>query len=199
MVKAYNKRMGENACEVFDEGDKVLVATRTDAAIKKMGDIRISALRKRNRLTAWSKQAYAIVDKRMTRDMANLAQESKTAGLQSTMPMKGTKSREWWKQASKAERKIALSYRYLLSNSKWYSGLDLLYIDPDVKYIPTKRGDAEWKLRSSKKAQQEAEMSDDELDEKRARRPGVSDRLSESPARGRPQAHWASYAIFWAS
>ena len=81
--------------------------------------------------------------------------------------MKGTKSRGWWKQASKEERKIALSYRYLLSNSKWYSGLDLLYIDPDVKYIPTKKGGAEWRLRSSKKAQEEAEMSDDELDEKR--------------------------------
>ena len=42
-----------------------------------------------------------------------------------------------------------------------------MYIDPNVQYIPTKKGDAEWKLRSSKKAQEEAEMSDDELDEKR--------------------------------
>ena len=57
MVKAYAKKKGQNACEVFDKDDKVLVATRTDAEMKKLGDIRQATLRKRNRLTAWSKEA----------------------------------------------------------------------------------------------------------------------------------------------
>ena len=77
---------------------------------------------------------------------------------------KGHGSREWWATASKAERKVALSYRYLLTNGKWYSPLNLLYLDPDVKYIPTEGKAHAWdKLKSSETAQQESEMDDADI------------------------------------
>ena len=56
---------------------------------------------------------------------------------------------------------MALGYRYLLTSGKWHSPLNLLYIDPDVKYIPTEGKPAAWdKLKSSEKAGQESEMDD---------------------------------------
>ena len=59
---------------------------------------------------------------------------------------------------------MALGYRYLLTNGKWYSPLNLLYLDPDVKYIPTDGKSAAWdKLKSSKKAGQESEMDDADI------------------------------------
>jgi hypothetical protein len=122
------------------------------------------------------------VDKRLANaeEMGDMAPKklSKKQQLDQLKTVSKTKegygSRAWWKAASKAERKVALLYRYLLSNGKWYSGLDLLFIDPDVHYIPpqqTKKGDGWYgvrKFRSSTKAKQEATMDEEQLEQAKA-------------------------------
>ena len=65
MIKAYQRKYGEGAVEVYDIGDSVLVATRTEHEIKKMSQISITTMRKKNKLTAWSKKPFRITDKRM--------------------------------------------------------------------------------------------------------------------------------------
>ena len=65
MIKAYQRKYGESAVEVYDIGDSVLVATRTEHEIKKMSQISITTMRKKNKLTAWSKKPFRITDKRM--------------------------------------------------------------------------------------------------------------------------------------
>jgi len=171
MVRAFQRKYGAASAEVFDIGDSVLVATRTEHEIKKLSQISITTMRKKNKLTAWSKKPFRITDKRMANgdddDLTSKAL-SKKQQLAQMVPVNKTKkghgSREWWATASKAERKVAMSYRYLLTNGKWYSPLNLLYLDPDVTYIPTEGKTAAWdKLKGSETAQQESEMDDSDI------------------------------------
>jgi hypothetical protein len=176
MVAAYQRSYGIKMCQVFDVTDRVLVATRTDAAIKALGAISVASQRKKNLLTAWSKKSHKILDKRrlhpddQKKKLTKKQQLLAMTGVNTTK--KGEGSRAWWKTATKKQKRIALDYRYLV-NGKWMSGLDLLYVDPATVYIPPKQahhGDGWYgvKLRSSVKAQMESKMTDAQLRKARA-------------------------------